>query len=397
MKPTHRQKNYCIGSVVSICDTYYPLSYWYIYGFSSDTYTLIALDNNLKPIMGPKAMMIKIDRNDVELKLVQDPTQAFTPKYKEVFIPSYFIFEYYQNRCGINLKYGDIVMVETQYMTYQPFFILNKEDESHILYDMGNKEYRYDTAVTNLYMPFTHFNIVSSLKLRAELIEKAQFVQKRLKDNNYSQIDFIDQYIKFTNEIDYIMEKEELSIVDNLIDSSVGSLNNLMEELSLEDHNEENSFNQYFEPISLDQYSFPNYETFDMWNCNEPISPTFSDVINQPITDEDYIRNLKNTVLYLEYQNNDEQTSYSQESFYDDADDELESISTHIEVQSDSDISIENENDHKSLENTLELEYNENEDKSLENNHLNNDEYDMLSDDEEELQQAYKASGCVVM
>lgn len=332
-----KKRNYTIGSVISIQDTYYPISYWYVYGFCSKTYTLIKLDNEFRPILGNNAQMIKVFKDELNSRLIQDPTYSLKPDYREVYIPSYYVFDYHQNCCGTNLRYGDIVLVQTQYMTYQPFFILNKEDDTHIVYDMGNKEYRYDTSVSGLVMPFTQYTIISNLKLRSEIMEKAIEVQGRLKSKNYAPIEFFDDYIKFTRELDYIMEKEETkSSVNNDLQIDMEELQQDMAKLNISDNEDEDEhitgliFNNYeLEPLTYED--FPVYDSFieyNPWTCNEPISPTFLDVYNSPIIDDEkYIDNLKKTVHKLEIiRSNDS-----------DEESEVKTVSTHIEIEEDSD------------------------------------------------------------
>ena len=132
-----KQTKSLLGSIISISDVYYPLSYWYVYDINEFTVTLIGLDKEYKPFLNnPK--IIQIELGFINYNIINVETQ--------VVIQENYLKLFYQNRITINKKprYGDIILLELYYedcFTFLPvpFFVLNYDplSGSHLLFEIS--------------------------------------------------------------------------------------------------------------------------------------------------------------------------------------------------------------------------------------------------------------------
>ena len=212
------KKNLSLGNIISICDVYYPLSYWYIYDINEFTVTLIGLDNCYKPFIdNPKVIQI-------EIRLIN--YNIITTETKVVIDQTYLHY-FYQNRITLNKKprYGDMLLIETQYDSFStlypiPFFVLNYDplSGSHLLFEISySKLDFYKKHNENLILELCNYTIIFNKEIRRDIIEKCKKIKYSLENSNYAELTRFDEFIRFNAQMNYISEKIQLNEV-KLID-----------------------------------------------------------------------------------------------------------------------------------------------------------------------------------
>jgi len=212
-KPIDRNsKKKLLGRVISICDVYYPLSYWYVYDSNEFTVTLIGLDNEYKPfINNPK--IIQIELGYIQYNVISVET--------EVVIEQNYLKNFYQNRITLNKKprYGDIILLESFYedcFTFLPvpFFVLNYDplSGSHLLFEISYTNYDfYEKHNQNLILELCDFNIISNKEIRRDIIEKQKKIKLSLEKSNYNELNNFDEIIRFNVQMNFLSEKTQLN------------------------------------------------------------------------------------------------------------------------------------------------------------------------------------------
>lgn len=212
------RKKITVGSLIGVYGYNYPISYWYIYGFNGDNVTLIGLDNDYNLLID-KPKIVQTDMSSIQYFEVGNAPI--------IDVPANYILHYYQNRYRDKKpKYGDVVLLETQFITYKPYMILNYDPLSnvHLVKSLCYDLYERWTRNTDLNLAFCHYRVVSTKELRRDIHNRSQEIRNNLERKNYEQINILDQIIEFTAHMNYIYEKtdltniklRELDFLDNL-------------------------------------------------------------------------------------------------------------------------------------------------------------------------------------
>lgn len=280
------RKKIVVGSVLGIYGLNYPISFWYVYGFSGDNITLISLDPNYQLIIdNPK--IIQTDLSMVhyfQVQGIEPPT-----------IPPNFIQHFYRNRyLSRKPKYGDIVLLETQFFTQRPYFILNFDPIAnvHLALDISYNKLSFVPRSIDLNLAFCIYKVVSTKEMRKDIYLRAREYSNRLETKNYEPIRIFDEMICFTAQMNYLYEKTEQSNIKLRELTFVGDLENIQNEL------------EELEPNTNTNYDMTNYDYFNY----------------ESLTQEDTIIYNAEDYYCSEYNNDLEDNILNFDKLYDEAD-----------------------------------------------------------------------------
>jgi len=242
-----------IGNVIGVSGIYYFTQNWYVSSLDEYSVTLVGLDEQYKPLSIPK--VINVETNIIQYYIISKLN-------KKIKIDQSYVNQFYKNKSLLKkARYGDIVLIETVYGTYVPFYVLNYDpiSGSHLVYEIhfSDSNLNNNNNSKSVILELCRFKVVSSKELRRDIFEQSKKMHQSLTKSNYNEFTRIDDIIEFQTRMEYLAEKSqkcemqlrELDFLNNeslLFQTLDDIVNNRDERLEQEEPSPKNTSDELF-------------------------------------------------------------------------------------------------------------------------------------------------------